>query len=113
MKYLKTFENLNKNIKVGDIVKYTKYNRYDGNNWSGYDKVVYIGKTIYENDRKYRFIVKYEFHYYKNVENFASDKSAGTILAINKSELNRMKKLNNEEFNKIEIKYQANKYNLV
>lgn len=113
MKYLKTFEKLNKDIEIGDIVKYTKYNRYDGNNWSGYDRVVYIGEIKHIYDTKYRFIVKYEFHYYKNVENFASDKSADTILFINKSELNRMKKLNNEEFNKIEIKYQANKYNLV
>jgi len=43
MRYLKTYENLNKDIEVGDIVKYTKYNNHDGNNWSGYDKVIYIG----------------------------------------------------------------------
>jgi hypothetical protein len=113
MRYLKTYENLNKDIEVGDIVKYTKYNNHDGNNWSGYDKVIYIGEIekINDGNSKYRFIVKYEFQYYKNVENYASD-SGGTILFINKSELNRMKKLNDDEFNKIVIKYQTNKFNI-
>lgn len=113
MKYIKVFEKLNKDINIGDIVKYTWYNRYDGNNWDGYDKVVYIGEItqIYD-DKRYRFVVKYEFHYYKNVENYASDYGAGTIKQLNKSDINRMKKLSENEFNEIIIKYDSNKYNL-